>query len=272
MKMDREALVRTVTEEVVRQLQMSQTESPDETRSRAIGTGTDALPSCSQASRGDSDRRLEQAADSALSQAAGDKVVRDESDRALVVCTISNRHLHVSAADLETLFGKGHVLSRMKDLVQPGQFACEEVMTVATQRGRCLERVRVLGPVRARTQVEISRTDAYFLGLRPPVRSSGGLDGSPGCTLIGPAGTVVLAQGVIIANRHLHCPPETAAELGLKDGQIVCVRASHTDKPTIFGGVTVRVSTPARLELHLDMDDANGAGILNGDLLQLQTD
>jgi len=236
MTADREALVRAVTDEVVRQLA--------------------ALP-----------RTGFRAAEEGVR--TGDGLERDASGVPVVPCNISNRHLHVSAADLDALFGKGHALTRMKDLMQPGQFACEEIVTVATQRGRCTERVRILGPARPRTQLEISRTDAYFLGLRPPVRNSGDLRGSAGCTLIGPAGTVILEEGVIIANRHLHCPAELAAELSLRDGQMVRARAAHADKPTIFESVTVRVATPARWELHLDLDDANAAGVLNGDRVQL---
>lgn len=226
--MDRETLIQTVTEEVLRQLRPDGERGPDGLR-------------------------------------------RDASGLPTVLCNVSNRHLHVSQGDLDTLFGKGYALTRQKDLVQPGEFACEEIVTVATQRGRCTERVRILGPVRAQTQLEISRSDAYFLGLQAPVRNSGDLSEAAGCTLIGPAGTVILERGAIVATRHLHCPVEIARELGLTDGQVVSARAAHTAKPTTFGGVVVRVRTRARLELHLDLDDANAAGVMSGDRLQLIT-
>ena len=237
LAMDRETLIRSVTEEVLRQI-------------RSSGDGSALL--------------------SSPSSTAGEYGLQRDSDGfPTVVCNVSNRHLHLSQTDLETLFGKGHLLTRQKDLIQPGEFACEEIVTVATQRGRCTERVRVLGPVRPQTQLEISRSDAYFLGLRVPVRLSGDLSDAAGCTLIGPAGTVILRSGVIVAMRHLHCPVETARQLGLADGQTVSVRAVSPAKPTLYEGVVVRARSKALLELHLDLDDANASGIMSGDRLQL---
>jgi len=178
---------------------------------------------------------------------------------------ISNHHVHLSQFDLETLFGHGYELTSIKDLSQPGQFACEETVTVATYKG-VLGGVRVLGPVRKQTQVEISLTDSYKLGVKVPIRDSGNLEDSPGLVIIGPEGSVALSAGVIGALRHVHMTPEDAAEFGVKDGDFISLRACG-ERMLTFHRVLVRVSERFALEVHLDTDEANAAGLRNGDEL-----
>ena len=176
---------------------------------------------------------------------------------------VSNRHIHLTAADVETLFGKGYQLTPIKDLSQPGQFACKEQLTIVGPSLRPIEGVRVLGPVRSQSQVEISRTDSFTLKVKPPVRESGDVAGSAPITIIGPKGVVTLKEGCIIANRHIHMSEEEGAAFGLKDGQYVTVEVSG-ERRTTFYDVQVRVNKAFRLEMHIDTDDANAAGIGNG--------
>ena len=176
---------------------------------------------------------------------------------------VSNRHIHLSKDDLETLFGKGYELTPIKDLSQPGQFACKEQLTIIGPSLRPIEGVRVLGPVRSASQVEISRTDSFTLKVKPPVRESGDIKGSAPVTIIGPKGVVTLKEGCIIANRHIHMSEEEGAEFGLKDGDYVTVEANG-ERRTTFYDVQVRVNKAFRLEMHIDTDDANAAGIGNG--------
>ena len=176
---------------------------------------------------------------------------------------VSNRHIHLSTADLETLFGKGYELTPIKDLSQPGQFACKETLTIVGPSLRPIENVRVLGPVRKASQVEISRTDSFTLKVKPPVRESGDIAGSAPVTIIGPKGVVTLKEGCIIANRHIHMSLEEGAAFGLSDGQYVDVEVSG-ERRTKFYDVQVRVHKDFRLEMHIDTDDANAAGIGNG--------
>ena len=180
---------------------------------------------------------------------------------------ISNRHLHLSQADIQTLFGSDAKLTTMKDLSQPGQFACNEKVILAGPKG-VIEGVRILGPARKQTQVEISPADAVKLGIKPPIRDSGELAGSAGLTLIGPAGAVTLLEGVIIAARHIHMHPTDAARFGVADRQRVSVRFNGP-RGVIFQEVLIRVSTQYALELHLDLDEANAACIHNGDTVEL---
>jgi putative phosphotransacetylase len=176
---------------------------------------------------------------------------------------VSNRHIHLSAEDLETLFGKGYELTPIKDLSQPGQFACKETLTIVGPSLRPIENVRVLGPLRKQSQVEISRTDSFVLKVKPPVRESGKLDGSAPVTIIGPKGVVTLKEGCIIANRHIHMSTEEGAAFGLKDCDYVTVEVNG-ERRTTFYDVQVRVHKDFRLEMHIDTDDANAAGIGNG--------
>lgn len=176
---------------------------------------------------------------------------------------VSNRHIHLSTADLETLFGKGYELTPIKDLSQPGQFACKETLTIVGPSLRPIENVRVLGPVRKASQVEISRTDSFTLKVKPPVRESGDIAGSAPVTIIGPKGVVTLKEGCIIANRHIHMSTDEGAAFGLSDGQYVDVEVNG-ERRTKFYDVQVRVHKDFRLEMHIDTDDANAAGIGNG--------
>lgn len=176
---------------------------------------------------------------------------------------VSNRHIHLSTADLETLFGKGYELTPIKDLSQPGQFACKETLTIVGPSLRPIENVRVLGPVRKASQVEISRTDSFTLKVKPPVRESGDIAGSAPITIIGPKGVVTLKEGCIIANRHIHMSLDEGAQFGLSDGQYVDVEVNG-ERRTKFYDVQVRVHKDFRLEMHIDTDDANAAGIGNG--------
>lgn len=176
---------------------------------------------------------------------------------------VSNRHIHLSAEHLEVLFGKGYELTPIKDLSQPGQFACKEQLTIVGPSLRPIEGVRVLGPIRKESQVEISRTDSFTLKVKPPVRESGDIKGSAPITIIGPKGTVTLKEGCIIANRHIHMSEEEGKAFGLKDGDYVTVEVNG-ERRTTFYDVQVRVNKAFRLEMHIDTDDANAAGIGNG--------
>lgn len=176
---------------------------------------------------------------------------------------VSNRHIHLSAADVEILFGKGYELTPLKDLSQPGQFACKETLTIVGPSLRPIENVRVLGPIRKASQVEISRTDSFTLKVKPPVRESGDIAGSAPITIIGPKGVVELREGCIIANRHIHMSTDEGAAFGLTDGQYVDVEVEGARR-TKFYDVQIRVHKDFRLEMHIDTDDANAAGIGNG--------
>jgi len=171
--------------------------------------------------------------------------------------SISAHHVHLSQEHVEALFGPGHQLTPLTDLAQPGQYACEETVTLIGPR-REIPRVRVLGPARGETQVEISRTEEFVLGINAPVRMSGDLDGTPGLVLQGPAGEVKLDKGVIIAHRHVHMTPEDALLFGLKDRDMVMVRVEG-DRELIFGDVAVRVNPAYALEMHVDTDEGNAA-------------
>ena len=176
---------------------------------------------------------------------------------------VSNRHIHLSASDVNTLFGEGYELTPMKDLSQPGQYACKETLTIVGPSLRPIENVRVLGPVRRASQVEISATDSYVLKVKPPVRESGNIAGSAPIRIIGPKGVVELSEGCIIANRHIHMSPSDAAVFGVKDCDTVTVDVDGKRR-TRWYDVQVRVHPDFRLEMHVDTDDANAAGIGNG--------
>ena len=181
---------------------------------------------------------------------------------------ISNRHIHLSRADVDTLFGKDYQLTHMKDLSQPGQFACKETLTIIGPSLRPIENVRVLGPERRASQVEISKTDSFVLKVKPPVRESGKIEGSAPITIVGPKGVVTLKEGCIIANRHIHMEPKDGERFGVKDGDYVTVDAEGTRR-TRFYDVQVRVSDAFRLEMHVDTDDANAVGLSNGSIVKI---
>ena len=177
-----------------------------------------------------------------------------------VLVEISARHVHVSEEHLEILFGKGYKLTPKKDLSQPGQYACEERVTVVGPKKE-LAGVSILGPCRKATQVEISLTDARSIGVKAPIRESGDVAGSGACKLIGPAGEVELTEGVIAAKRHIHMTTADAEKYGITDSQIVSVKIPTEGRALIFGDVVARVSDSYALAMHLDTDEANAAAI-----------
>ena len=182
---------------------------------------------------------------------------------------VSARHCHLSREDLETLFGPGYELQILRMLKQPDQYAAKETVTVVGPK-RALYGVRVLGPARSKTQIEISMTDGFSTGLKAPVRDSGKLDGTPGAIVVGPAGSVQLKQGVIVAARHLHIEPARANAEGLKDQQRVKVRVNSANgRSLVFENVLVRCGDAHLSEFHLDTDEANAAGVRNGDEVEI---
>ena len=176
-----------------------------------------------------------------------------------VIVEISARHLHLSQEHLDILFGAGHQLTPKKDLSQPGQFACEEKVEVVGPKSSL--KMSVLGPVRPATQVELSLTDARSIGVKAPIRESGVVEGSGACKLVGPCGEVELAEGVMVAKRHLHIIPEDAEKAGIVDKQIVKLSVKSEERSIIFDDVIARVSSKAATAVHLDTDEANAAGI-----------
>ncbi|WP_114395559.1 phosphate propanoyltransferase [Oleisolibacter albus] len=189
-------------------------------------------------------------------------------DPFLVPVGVSNRHIHLSRADMEILFGPGAELHRMKAMKQPGQYAAEETVTLKGPKGS-LSKVRVLGPVRAETQIEISVADGFTLGLRAPLRMSGQLDDTPGLEIIGPQGRVQKQNGVIVALRHIHMTPATAARLGLRNGQEVDVEITGA-RGGILRHVAVRAAEASALEMHIDVEEANALGLKNDDLVRIR--
>ncbi len=186
-----------------------------------------------------------------------------------VLVEVSARHVHLSKEHLEVLFGKGYELTVKKDLSQPGQYAANERVTVVGPK-RQLERVSILGPIRKATQIEISLTDARSIGISAPIRESGNIIGSAGCTLVGPVGTVELNEGVIIAKRHIHLTPTDAEKFGLKDKEVVSVKLDTEDRSTILGDVVIRVRGDFATSMHIDTDEGNAAalsGVIYGEIL-----
>jgi len=180
---------------------------------------------------------------------------------------VSARHVHLSREDVDKLFGKGYQLRKKKELMG-GQYACEEQVTIVGLKLRAIENVRVLGPERSKSQVEISATDAMKLGIKVPVRESGDIAGSAPIALVGPKGTVYLDEGCIIAQRHVHMAPGDAMAAGVSDNEMVSVKADN-DRGVVFHHVKIRVDNTFTLEMHLDTDEANAAGIGTGDTLIL---
>jgi putative phosphotransacetylase len=176
---------------------------------------------------------------------------------------VSARHIHLAPEHIHMLFGEGYTLKELKPLSQPGQFAAEETVAVVGPKGR-FEKVRILGPARGSTQLEISRTDAFTLGMDAPVRLSGSIEGTPGLRIVGPQGEVTIDKGVIVAGRHIHLHTEDAARMNIQDKQIVSVK-TEGERGVIFTNVVCRVSDTFALDMHIDTDEANGAGVRNGD-------
>ena len=202
-----------------------------------------------------------------VEQAVRTALAQVQSEHGQIKVGVSQRHIHLSREDLDTLFGKGYELTKKKTLMGR-EFAAEECVTLVGPSLKCIERVRVLGPVRAKTQVEISKTDTFVLKVSPPVRPSGHVEGSERLVVVGPKGSVYLKEGVIIANRHIHLTPQYAEAHGIKDGDYVDVMVESI-KPTKFYDVQVRVRDDFNIEMHIDTDDANSAGLRNGDIVRI---
>ncbi|HET6406723.1 MAG TPA: phosphate propanoyltransferase [Chthoniobacteraceae bacterium] len=186
----------------------------------------------------------------------------DSQKRQPFLVEVSAHHIHLTQEHVEALFGKGHQLTKIADLSQPGQYACKEQLTIVGPKGR-IERVRVLGPTRKYTQIEIAMTEQFKLGVHPPIRESGDLAGSPGCTLEGPTGSLQVDRGVICALRHVHMTPDDALRYGVRDKSVVRVRIEG-DRELVFGDVLVRVDANYSLAMHVDTDEANAANIRTG--------
>jgi propanediol utilization protein len=174
---------------------------------------------------------------------------------------ISNRHIHLSQADLDTLFGPGYQLTPIKDLSQPGQFACKEMVTIVGPKG-AIEKVRILGPVRKATQIEALAADSFKLGVKGELRMSGDLAGTSGATVVGPKGSVQLREGLIVAQRHIHMTLADAARLGVKDGDIVDVKISGP-RGGVLSNVAIRANDTSALDFHIDTEEANALGLTN---------
>lgn len=205
-----------------------------------------------------------------LQRLIAERVVKDayeQTGKRFIPAAASNRHIHVSAQDLEALFGKGYSLKPGRALSQPGQFAAEETVSIAGPKGK-IDHVRVLGPARSSTQVELFLADTFKLGIPPVIRISGDIEGTPGATIFGPSGNVELTQGVIVAKRHVHLSAEQASFLGLQNGDLVRICKDGV-RALIFDAVPVRCGAGHHLELHLDMEEANAGAIQNGELLEI---
>lgn len=191
-----------------------------------------------------------------------------EMQNDMVPVGVSNRHVHLSQADLETLFGPGYQLTSIKELGQPGQFAAKETVTIIGPKGS-FENVRILGPVRPKSQVEISLSDSFRLGVKAPIRESGQLENTPDLQLCGPLETLELPCGAIVALRHIHATPEIAKRMGICDKEIVEVETCG-ERRCVLGNVLVRVSENSALEIHVDTDEANACGLKNNDYVLIR--
>lgn len=185
----------------------------------------------------------------------------------IVPVGVSARHIHLTQEHIEALFGAGYQLTEFKPLSQPGQFAANETVAVIGSKGS-FEKVRILGPARPASQLEISRTDSFAIGVKAPVRESGKIDGTPGIKVKGPAGEVDLEEGVIIAARHIHFHTSVAEDWGIQDKQLLKVRFNG-ERGVVFENVIARVSPDFALDMHIDTDEANAAGINNGDTAEI---
>lgn len=180
---------------------------------------------------------------------------------------ISNRHIHLSQEHIEALFGAGYTLTKTKDLSQPGQFACEETVTLIGPKGK-IPGVRILGPARKASQVELARTDTFKLGVKPPVRDSGKIEGTPGIDVEGPKGLVHMNEGVIIAARHIHMTPEDAMKYSVEDGEHVSAIVPGP-RGGVLERVLVRINPNYALDLHVDTDEGNAFELVNGQQLEI---
>lgn len=192
----------------------------------------------------------------------------EDKEKKYIPVGISNRHIHLSQDDLETLFGEGYKLNELKSLSQPGQYAAKEVVSIAGPKGY-LANVRVLGPVRKESQLEISKTDGFTLGVKCPVRESGNLRGSGDICVIGPKGSIILKEKVIISKRHIHMNKDEANKFDVVNGQTVSI-VTTGERRVVFGEVLVRVHPDFSLECHLDLDEANACGLSSGDTVEIK--
>ncbi|MDR0884941.1 MAG: phosphate propanoyltransferase [Clostridiales Family XIII bacterium] len=188
-------------------------------------------------------------------------------DEKIVPVGVSGRHLHLSQSDLDLLFGPNYELTSIKNLSQPGQFACKETVTICGPKG-CLEKVRILGPVRPETQVELLSGDCFKLGIGICIRMSGDLRASPAITIVGPKGSVYKSEGAIVAKRHIHMTPADASTYGVTDGQIVNLSVEG-ERGGVLREVIVRVSNTAALDCHVDTEEANALGINSSTVVKL---
>ena len=189
--------------------------------------------------------------------------MEDKSNGFQVPVGVSARHIHLTQEHVEALFGEGYQLTKKKDLMG-GQYACNETVTIVGLKLRAIENVRVLGPVRKASQIEISATDAMKLGIKAPIRESGDIAGSAPIAVVGPKGALYMKEGCIIAMRHIHMSPADAAAAGVHDGDIVSVKADN-ERGTVFNHVKIRVNDSFTLEMHIDTDEANASKIKTGD-------
>jgi len=185
----------------------------------------------------------------------------------MVPIGVSARHIHLTQDHVEKLFGPGYMLTKKKDLMG-GQFASNEMVTIVGLKLRAIENVRILGPVRDASQLEISSTDAIKLGIKVPIRESGNIANSSPIAIVGPKGAIYLDEGCIVAMRHIHMSPKDAADAGVKDGDIVSVKADN-DRGTIFNHVKIRVNPSYTLEMHIDTDEANASNIATGQVVTI---
>jgi putative phosphotransacetylase len=188
-------------------------------------------------------------------------------EKKMVPVGLSNKHIHLSQEHLEILFGEGYELKKFKDLSQPGQYAAEEKVDVVGAKGT-LKGVRILGPVRKETQIEVSLADGFVLGVIPPVRDSGDLIDSPGAKIVGPKGEVVIEKGIIAAARHIHMHTSDAEKFGVVDKEEVSVKVEGK-RGLVFNNVLVRVHKEYALEMHVDIEEGNAAGLKNGSMVEL---
>ncbi|WP_286228731.1 phosphate propanoyltransferase [Neobacillus mesonae] len=196
-----------------------------------------------------------------------DKVSAGSRESLQIPVGVSNRHVHLAPEDVSALFGEGYSLMPLRELSQPGQFAAKEQVTLVGPKG-IIQNVRILGPARGETQVEISNTDGYQLGIHPPTRLSGWIEDTPGLTLVGPKGCISLQKGVIVAKRHIHISDIDAQKYSLKDGDCLYLQ-SEGERQIIFADVMVRIHPNYRLDFHVDMDEGNAAGLKTGDMVKL---
>lgn len=191
-----------------------------------------------------------------------DAVVKELREKIMVEVEASGRHVHLCHEDVEALFGAGHRLTPIRDLSQPGQYVCEERVTLKGPKGT-IQHVVVLGPERSETQVEISMTDSVVLGVRPPVRLSGDIEGTPGIVMSVGEKEITKNRGVMIAQRHMHITPKDACRLGVKDKEILKIKV-FGNRPTIFLDTVARVSEKFATYIHIDYDEANACGFQKG--------